>query len=108
MVQNIQQWREEEFLPWKEKMRVFLEQRENSNGSLKQQAKSMQRLVGFLLDGKVSEAVTMWNELGLKPKLAEVSLDWQQDTITLQPVTGSHIILNIDDVLADLAEILAV
>ena len=87
-------------------MQAYKKGKEQQLTTLKQHTQVMQRIVGAVLEGKNSQAVQLWNQLGLKPELAEIKLDYKADAVIFRSRDGKAISLNVNDLLKELDELL--
>lgn len=100
--QNIKDWYAHEFTPWRDAMSKYREARSQSEAAFASHMNELQTLAALLLDGRTKQAVLLWNTLGLPPALASIELDRRRDVLVLVTPGKQEIVLQLDDVLADL------
>jgi hypothetical protein len=102
MNDKLQEWIEQQFQPWQKAVRQAQEQRAAGEDQFRRNTRELQKIIGMLLDGKVSTAVDLWNRIGLSPQLRDVRVDTDTDVITLIPAEGEELKLSIDQMLEEL------
>lgn len=100
------EWQEREFLPWKRKMEDYTAQRAEQAARLKRHAASLQVMVAMLVEGRTKQAVLAWNTLELHPKLKDVRVSPDGETLTLVATDGTPNVVKLDDLLAELQKAL--
>ena len=104
--QNIKDWYMQEFTPWREAMGKYREALSQGEATFVKHMNELQTLAALLLDGRTKQALLLWNTLGLPPALASIELDRKRDVLVLVTPGKQEIVLQLDDVLADLQAML--
>lgn len=102
----VQEWQEKDFLPWKAAMAAYLDKRNQQQAKLKQHAGELQAIVAMLIEGRTKQALLAWNTLQLHPKLKDIRLASDGESLTLVTTDGQLTVVKLDDVIADLAALL--
>jgi hypothetical protein len=97
-------WREKEFLPWKDAMAKYLDERGQQMTKLKAHAGDLQTIVALLIEGRTRQALLAWNTLGLHPHLKDLRVSGE--SLTLVGIDGTPTVLTLDDMIADLQGLL--
>ena len=100
------EWQEREFRPWKEQMEAYQAQKAAQVAKIRAHAASLQAMVAMLLEGRTKQAVLAWNTLELHPKLKDVRLSPDGESITLVATDGTPEVVRWDDLLAELQRML--
>lgn len=103
--QAVQNWLDQEFLPWQAKARSYAGEKQALQQRLRQQLPALQTLVGMLLEGQTKRAVMAWNSLGLEPLLAEIVLNRTGTEVMLRAKGGKTEVVNLDEVIATLQQL---
>jgi hypothetical protein len=101
------EWQEREFLPWKRKMEAYTATRAEQAAQMRKHAASLQAMVAMLVEGRTKQAALAWNTLELHPKLKEVRISPDGETLTLVAMDGTPEVIRLDDILAELQKLLA-
>lgn len=88
--QDIKQWHQEQFMPWKQAMEKHLAERKNLNLKLKHNATELKYIAALLLEQRTNEALALWNELGLEPKLADLQIDYANKGFVMVDAAGNQ------------------
>jgi len=99
---DLQTWREQEFLPWKAAMAKYRDEKAQQLAKFRQHAGELQTIVALLCEGRTRQALLAWNTLGLHPKLKDLRVSGDGESLTLVGVDGELTVLRLDDVIADL------
>lgn len=94
-----QEWQEREFRPWKKRMEAFSAQKAGQMERLRQNAASLQAMVAMLMEGRTKQAVLAWNTLELHPKLKDVRVSPDGESITLVATDGTPEVVRMEDLL---------
>lgn len=103
---SVQEWKDKEFLPWKDAMAKYLDQRGQQMARLKQNAAELQTIVAMLGEGRTKQAMMTWNTLGLQPKLKDLRVGGDGESLSLVATDGKVTVLMLDDLIADLQQLL--
>ena len=101
---EVKAWREKEFLPWKDAMAKYLDERGQQLARLKTHASELQTIVALLIEGRTRQALLAWNTLGLHPKLKDLRVNGE--SLTLVGADSNVTVLMMDDMIADLQALL--
>ena len=101
---TVEQWRDNEFLPWKDAMAKYLDERGQQLAKLKAHASDLQTIVALLAEGRTRQAMLAWNTLGLHPKLKDLRVNGE--SLTLVGMDGTPTVLMLDDMISDLQALL--
>lgn len=104
--QSVAEWQEKEFLPWKAAMAKYMDQRGQQLALLKSHAGELQTIVALLIEGRTKQALLAWNTLQLHPKLKDIRMSGDGESLTLVAADGNLTLLKLDDVLAELQAVL--
>ena len=74
MNQNIDEWYQSQFLPWKQQAEAAQIERGMHRRIISNKANQLKYLVALLYDGEFDTAKNLWNTLELGPKVAALSL----------------------------------
>lgn len=111
MVENkhmtAKEWQEREFLPWKRKMESYTADKAEQVARMRKHASSLQAMVAMLVEGRTKQAVLAWNTLELHPKLKDVRVSPDGETLTLVATDGTPEVIRLDDLLTELQKVLA-
>lgn len=69
--------------------------------------KVLQTVVALLLDKQPRHALHLWNSQQLQPKLRDVRLSGDGETLVLAPVVGVPVVMALDDVIGELEALMA-
>lgn len=100
------EWQEREFLPWKRKMEAYNAGKADQAARMRGHAASLQAIVAMLVEGRTKQAVLAWNTLELHPKLKDVRVSPDGETLTLVAMDGTPEVVRLDDMLAELQTLL--
>lgn len=100
------EWQEKEFLPWKAAMAKYRDERGQQMMLLKTHASELQTIVALLIDGRTKQALLAWNTLQLHPKLKDLRVGGDGESVTMVATDGTLSVMKLDDVLMDLQELL--
>ncbi|MBI1362714.1 MAG: hypothetical protein GC134_01915 [Proteobacteria bacterium] len=98
--QTIQEWHQNEFLPWKEAMLKTRDMRVRFSQKVRQHAAELKYIVSLLLEHRGREAVRHWNRLELEPALQMLELS--ADRLVIETLDGEKFAVPIDALLTDL------
>ena len=85
---KLNEWVENELNPWKEAMAEHQRNMINPGTIVQKNAAELKYIVALLLEKREKEAVKIWNDLGLKPTLAEIKLNLPKDELVLTHKDG--------------------
>jgi hypothetical protein len=102
MVTKIEEWKEKEFLPWKLAMQKYMDEKAAQTEKLKSHAGELQSIVALLCEGRTRQALLAWNTLGLHPRLKDLRVSGDGESLSLVGVDGNVTVLRLDDIIADL------
>ena len=105
---GIREWHATQFVPWQQQMAKYREARAQQLAQVKSHAGRLQTIVGMLIEGKTRAALLAWNTLELHPKLKDIRLGSDGETLTLVPEGGVPVVLKLDDLLDRLQQVLDV
>jgi hypothetical protein len=105
---NLQQWRDEQFVPWQKAAREYLADRQVQTERLRQHVGALQTIVGLLLEGRTKPAMLAWNTLNLHPQLRDLRVSRDGETLTLVGNDGQSQRLAMTDLLRDVQRLLDV
>jgi|GEM_PF-1349791 len=97
-----QEWHDSKFTPWKRAMEAYMRQRGEQMARLQGHLGELQTIVAMLMDGRTRQAMTAWNALQLQPKLVDLRLSKDGETVVLVPVRGQPITVTMDAIIGDL------
>ncbi len=100
------EWQEQKFLPWKRKMEAYTAQKEEQVAHMRKHAASFQAMVAMLIEGRTKQAALAWNTLELHPKLKEVRVSADGETLTLVAMDGTPEVLRLDDLLVQVQKLI--
>jgi len=103
---TVREWQEQEFLPWKRKMENYQAEKAEQVARMRRNATSLQAIVAMLVEGRTKQAVLAWNTLELHPKLKDLRLSPDGETLTLVAMDGTPEVIRLDDMLAELQKLL--
>jgi hypothetical protein len=103
---TLQEWHEQQFLPWKQAVAQVLEQRQAEQAHFQQHVGQLQSILALLLEGRTRQALLAWNALHLKPALGDIRLAGDGESVTLVPLHGEPVRLTLDEIIADLQRML--
>jgi hypothetical protein len=103
---GIREWHATQFVPWQQAMAKYKNDQAQQLQKLKDNAGSLQTIVAMLLEGKTKAALLAWNTLQLHPKLRDIRLGSDGETLTLVPEGALPVVLKLDDLLDELQQIL--
>lgn len=99
---GIREWHETQFVPWQQAMAKYRDARLQQAARLKDNAGRLQAIVGMLIEGRPRAAMLAWNTLQLHPKLKDLRIGADGETLTLVPEGGGPAVLKLDDLLDEL------
>lgn len=105
-VAAVQEWQEKEFLPWKTAMAKYVDERGQQVARFKENAAALQTIVALLIEGRTKQALLAWNTLQLHPKLKDLRVSGDGESLTLVATDGALTLLKLDDVIAELQAML--
>lgn len=94
-------------MPWKRKMETYGAEKGEQVARMRRHAASLQAIVAMLVEGRTKQAVLAWNTLELHPKLQDVRVSADGETLTLVAMDGTPDVIRLDDMLAELQKMLA-
>lgn len=103
---SIQQWRDEQFVPWQKAARGYLADKQAQTARLRQHVGALQTIVGLLLEGRTKPAMLAWNTLNLHPQLRDLRLSRDGETLTLMSSDGQSQRLAMAELLRDVQRLL--
>ena len=103
---SIQQWRDEQFVPWQRAMQGYLADKQAQRERLQQHVGALQTIVGLLLEGRTKPAMLAWNTLNLHPQLRDLRLSRDAETLTLVSSDGQSQRLAMTELLRDVQRLL--
>lgn len=103
---TVEEWQEKEFLPWKDAMAKYMDERGQQMVRFKDNAAALQTIVALLIEGRTKQALLAWNTLQLHPKLKDLRVSGDGESLTLVATDGNLTLLKLDDVIADLQAML--
>lgn len=103
---TIEQWHEQQFLPWKRAVAKYMDEKQQQMQRLHQNMGQLQVIVALLLEGRTRQALLAWNTLQLHPKLVDIRLGEDGQVLTLVASGGGVTVLRLDDVIEDLQRLL--
>lgn len=101
-----QAWKKDVLEPWKAQMAAYNEQKAAEMEKMKAHAAQLETIVGLLLDGKTRAAMLAWNALQLHPKLRDLRVGGDGETLTLVDVAGTVTVLKLDVLMQELQALL--
>ncbi len=104
---EIQKWKEEVFQPWKKQAEAFQIELKKSETALRQHANSLKYIVSLLLEKRESEAVAIWNNIGLNPELMKIELNLTTENMRITTADGRVETLQLSQLLSDLEALLS-
>lgn len=102
---TLQEWHEQQFLPWKQAVAKYIDEKQTLLAKLHQNIGQLQTIVALLLDGKTRPALLAWNALQLHPRLEDIRLGKDGETLTLVSAQGVQV-MRLDDLIEDLQRLL--
>jgi hypothetical protein len=101
---DAKRWQAEQFVPWQQAMAKHMQAREAQRVLLLKHLGALQSMVALLLDGKTKAAMQAWNMLGLSPRLRDLKLAADGESLTLVsgPAATDVQVLALDEVIGDL------
>lgn len=106
MSSELQNWKEQQFMPWKKAMESQKNEQQALVNKIKQNSNALKHIVSLMIDGRLSEAVEIWNTVGIQPMLSNLELDMKMDTVTLTSVDNQKQKLQLTVLLHELQSIL--
>lgn len=103
---TLQQWHEQQFLPWKRAVAQYLDEKQQQEARLHENIGQLQTIVALLLDGRTRPALLAWNTLQLHPKLSDIRVGQDGQTLSLVQAGGKVTIMRLDDIIDDLQRML--
>lgn len=103
---TVQEWHQQQFLPWKQAVAKVMEERQAEREMFQQHVGQLQSILALLLEGRNRQAVLAWNTLHLKPTLADIRLGSSGETVTLMPLSGEPVQMGLDEIITDLQRML--
>ena len=104
---KVKEWVEKEFNPWKKAMLDYENQEKRSISIVQKNAAELKYIVSLLLEKRESEAVKIWNELELNPRLSEIKLNLSKDELVMVSENNVEQALSIASLLEELQAILS-
>lgn len=105
-LEDVQAWKREVFEPWKEKMAAYNQQKAEEMARLREHAGQLEAMVAMLLEGKTKSAMLAWNALGMHPKLRDLRLSDDGETLTLVDEAAQVTVLKLETLMAELQQML--
>lgn len=105
-VADVQTWHDKEFLPWKTAMAKYMDTRAQQMANMKAHAGELQTIVAMLIDGRTKQALLAWNTLQLQPKLRDIRVSGDGESLTLVTTDGKLNVVKLDDIIAELEGLL--
>lgn len=99
---DIQAWRQEKFLPWKAEMEKYNAARKTQMEKLHAGLEQLETIVALLLEGRTRQAMLAWNTLELHPKLSDLRLSDDGQTLRLIDTAGAVTLLRLDELILEL------
>jgi len=87
-------------------MEAYRSERQAQMMKLRDNAAQLQAIVAMLLEGRTKQAVMGWNTLALAPRVKDIRMSADGETLTLVTVEGEPVVLRLDDLLAELQALL--
>lgn len=103
---NIQQWRDEQLVPWQLAVQGYVADKQGQAQRLRQHVGALQTIVGLLLEGRTKPAMLAWNTLNLHPQLRDLRLSRDGEVLTLVRNDGQSQRLAMVTVLRDVQRLL--
>lgn len=103
---EVQAWKRDVFEPWKARMEEYQAQKAQELDRLRANAAQLETIVGLLIDGRTRQAMLAWNALELHPKLRDLRISGDAETLTLVDDAGKVSVLKLDTLIAELAQML--
>lgn len=104
--QEAKKWHQEQFMPWKNAMEQHINEQQALQQLIQQNASELKYVISLLLDGRFNVAVQAWNNLGLEPKLSNVTINSQNGELVLTDENGANQAVNIDVLFGELEKLL--
>lgn len=95
-------WVETEYNPWKEAMKEYETSKVDVDIIVQKNAAELKYIVALLLEKREAEAVKIWNDLELSPKLSAIELDLAKDKLVLVDIEKVKNELSISAMLEEL------
>jgi hypothetical protein len=105
MSTDVKVWQETEFLPWKQAMAKYMDERSQQMAKFRENIGALQTIVALLIEGRTKQAMLAWNTLQLHPKLKELRVSGDGESLTLVGTDGQLTLLKLDDVIAELQQL---
>lgn len=103
---TIQQWHEQEFLPWKNAAESWKNKEQQFAQNVKQNAERLKYIVSLMLEKKETKAVQVWNSLNLGLNLAALRVAPTANKVEMQTQNGEVIELALDVLLQDIQRLI--
>lgn len=103
---GIREWHATQFVPWQQAMAQYKNAQAQQLAKVKTNAGRLQAIVGMLIEGKTKAALLAWNTLELHPKLRDIRIGSDGETLTLVPEGTAPVVVKLDDLLDELQQIL--
>lgn len=103
---TVKEWHEQQFLPWKQAVAKYLDEKRVQEALLQQNLGQLQTIVALLLEGRTKPALLAWNSLQLNPRLESIKLEQNGEVLVLVQQGGGVMRLQLDDVVEDLQRML--
>lgn len=100
------EWKEQQFIPWKQAVNRYLDEKQRGADSLRRHAPQLKHIIALLLEHRGEEAVQLWNDLELQPYLESVEINRKTGSITLKAAGQDVQIFQVGDFLRDLQQML--
>jgi hypothetical protein len=105
MSTDVKVWQETEFLPWKQAMAKYMDERSQQMAKFRENIGALQTIVALLIEGRTKQAMLAWNTLQLHPKLKDLRVSGDGESLTLVGTDGQLTLLKLDDVIAELQQL---
>lgn len=103
---TLQEWHEKQFLPWKQAVAKYLDEKQQQEARLHENIGQLQTIVALLLDGRTRPALLAWNALQLHPKLSDIRIGSDGLTMSLVQTDGKVTVMKLEDIIDDLQRLL--
>lgn len=103
---EIENWVERKFNPWKQAMIDYEQEVGSVSAVIQRNAAELKYVISLMLDKREAEAVKIWNNLELNPKLEGLQLNIEKDELVMIEVGGTKKLLSITSLLGELEEML--
>lgn len=103
---DVQAWKRDVFMPWKEAVAKYNDEKLQQANKLRAHAGQLETIVALLMEGKTKNAMLAWNTLELHPKLKDIKLGDDGDTLRLVDNSGEVTVLRLEDLIDDLQRLM--